>query len=167
MPFRRVGRWAAGLPETAWQTIEVRDGEKGPLVVQGARTLVQARSEGRVSDVVEWLVRFKFEPNFDEKHNELYLLGWKRLDDEVAGLASSKFASSAWKPEFRRALNARPKFVSVELPRGDLDRLFSACEACGRSGHPATWTVSFEGTAYHRKDNRHARFLEDVESDED
>lgn len=117
-------------------------------------------------DVVEWLVRFKFEPNFDEKHNELYMLGWNRLDDEVAALASSKFASSAWRPEFRRALNARPKFVSVELPRGDLDRLFGTCEACGRSGHPATWTVSFEGAAYYRKDKKGVRFLEDVESDE-
>jgi SRSO17 transposase len=55
-PFRRVDRWAAALPVTAWQTIEVRDGEKGPLPVQLARTLVQARGEGRVSDVVEWLV---------------------------------------------------------------------------------------------------------------
>jgi hypothetical protein len=41
---------------TAWQAVEVRDGEKGPLAVQVARTLVQARGEGRVSDVVEWLV---------------------------------------------------------------------------------------------------------------
>lgn len=55
-PFRRVDRWTAALPGTAWQTIEVRDGEKGPLVVQLARTLVQARGEGRASDVVEWLV---------------------------------------------------------------------------------------------------------------
>jgi SRSO17 transposase len=55
-PLGRVDRWAAALPETAWQTLEVRDGEKGPLVVQLARTLVQARDEGRVSDVVEWLV---------------------------------------------------------------------------------------------------------------
>lgn len=118
-------------------------------------------------DVIEWLVRFKFEPNFDEKQNELYMLGWKKLDDEVQALASSKFASSAWKPDFRRALNARPKFVSVELPRGDLDRLFGTCEACGRSGHPATWTVQFEGTAYYRTSYSGAHFLEDVESDEE
>ena len=117
--------------------------------------------------VVEWLVHFKFEHNFDQKHNELYLLAWKRLDDEVAGLASSKFASSVWKQEFHRALNARPKFSAMELPRGDLDRLMGTCEACGRSGHPATWTVSFDGAAYYRKSNRHAHFLEDVESDEE
>jgi SRSO17 transposase len=73
VPFRRVDRWAAALPETAWQTIEVRDGEKGPLVVQVARTLVQARSEGRVSDVAEWLVVFR-EQQGDGSYKHDYLL---------------------------------------------------------------------------------------------
>lgn len=58
-PFVRVDRWCAELAESAWQTIEVRAGEKGPLVVQAAWTLVQARSEGRVSDVMETLVVFR------------------------------------------------------------------------------------------------------------
>jgi SRSO17 transposase len=58
-PFVRVERWRAALPESAWQTIEVRAGAKGPLVVQAAWTLVQTRSEGRVSDVVEMLVVFR------------------------------------------------------------------------------------------------------------
>jgi SRSO17 transposase len=59
VPFQRVDRWAAARPAAAWQTVEVRDGAKGPLVVQGVRTLVQARSDGRVSDAVEWLVVFR------------------------------------------------------------------------------------------------------------
>jgi SRSO17 transposase len=58
-PFTGVGRWRAALPEAAWQTIEVRAGEKGPVVVQAARTLVQARTEGRVSDAAEVLVVFR------------------------------------------------------------------------------------------------------------
>jgi SRSO17 transposase len=58
-PFVRADRWCAAQPETAWQTIDVRDGEKGPLVVQAVRTLVQARSEGKVSDVAELLVVFR------------------------------------------------------------------------------------------------------------
>src|SRR5579871_3726508 len=49
-PFTRVERWCAALPESAWETIDVRDGEKGPLVVEGVRVLVQARTEGRVAD---------------------------------------------------------------------------------------------------------------------
>lgn len=58
-PFARVGRWRAGLPEDAWEAIEVRDAEHGPLVVEMARGFVQARTEGKVSPVVEQLVVFR------------------------------------------------------------------------------------------------------------
>jgi len=58
-PFVRADRWGAAAPESAWQTIEVRAGEKGPLVVQAAWTLVQTRAEGQVSDVWETLVVFR------------------------------------------------------------------------------------------------------------
>ena len=56
MPFTRVERWCAALAETAWPQVEVRDGAKGPSVVQGVRTLVQARTTGQASDVAELLV---------------------------------------------------------------------------------------------------------------
>jgi SRSO17 transposase len=59
VPFTRVDRWGAAVPEAAWQTIEVRAGEKGPVVVQAVWTLVQARTEGRPSDVAEVLVVFR------------------------------------------------------------------------------------------------------------
>jgi SRSO17 transposase len=59
VPFTRVDRWCAAVPESAWQTIEVRPGEKGPLVTQAVRRLVQARTEGRASDVAEFLVVFR------------------------------------------------------------------------------------------------------------
>ena len=58
-PFLRVDRWRAGVPEKAWQTIEIRDAEKGPLVVQVAWTLVQARTEGKASKFMETLVVFR------------------------------------------------------------------------------------------------------------
>jgi SRSO17 transposase len=58
-PFARVDRWCAGLPEDAWETIEVRDAEHGPLVVEVARGFVQARTEGKVSPVVEQVVVFR------------------------------------------------------------------------------------------------------------
>jgi SRSO17 transposase len=58
-PFTRVDRWCAGVAEGAWQTIEVRAGEKGPLEVQVVWTLVQARTAGRASDVAEVLVVFR------------------------------------------------------------------------------------------------------------
>lgn len=59
LPFQRVDHWCSALTEDAWQTIEVRDGEKGPIEVQAARTLVQARTEGRPSDAAEFLVAFR------------------------------------------------------------------------------------------------------------
>ena len=72
-PFQRVERWCAAVPKQAWQTIEVRPGEKGPLVVQAVSTLVQARAEGKVSDVMETLVVFR-EKQSDGTWKHDYLL---------------------------------------------------------------------------------------------
>jgi SRSO17 transposase len=43
-PFRRMDRWREALPESAWTTIEVRDGEKGPLIVEVVKCRVRART---------------------------------------------------------------------------------------------------------------------------
>jgi len=44
-PFQRVDRWGESVPAEAWRRIDVRDGEKGPLVVEAVKTRVQARTE--------------------------------------------------------------------------------------------------------------------------
>jgi len=44
-PFVRVDRWCAALPAARWTTLDVRDGEKGPLVVAVVKCRVQARTE--------------------------------------------------------------------------------------------------------------------------
>jgi hypothetical protein len=85
-------------------------------------------------DVIEWLVQFKINPGFSDKGGALYRFGWRRLDDEVTGFAHSKFISPVWKPEFQRALRARPYFT-IEVV--DADALQN-CEACGRGAHPST-----------------------------
>jgi hypothetical protein len=59
VPFQRVDHWCAGLSEETWETIEVRDGEKGPLVTQVVRRLVQARTESKGSEAAEFLVVFR------------------------------------------------------------------------------------------------------------
>src|ERR1700722_987361 len=41
-PFLRLDRWRAALPESAWTRIDVRDGEKGPLVIEVVKRRVQA-----------------------------------------------------------------------------------------------------------------------------
>jgi SRSO17 transposase len=73
-PFVRVDRWCAALPGGAWKTIEVRDGEQGPIVVQAVRTLVEARTEGRLSEREEHLVVFR-ERQRDGTWKHDYLLG--------------------------------------------------------------------------------------------
>jgi SRSO17 transposase len=86
VPFRRVDRWQAALPEEAWQTIEVRAGEKGPLVVQAVRTLVPARTEGRPSDAAEFLVVFR-EHQSDGSWKHDYLLSNAPLTTPLAEFA--------------------------------------------------------------------------------
>jgi SRSO17 transposase len=58
-PFVRADEWPAALAEEDWQTVEVRDGEKGPLETQVAWALVQAKTEGKVSGVAESLLVFR------------------------------------------------------------------------------------------------------------
>ncbi len=55
-PFGRVDHWAQALPESAWTTVEVRDGEKGPLVVQVAVARVLAKTDRRRAGPEETLV---------------------------------------------------------------------------------------------------------------
>lgn len=85
-PFGRVDYWCAAVPEAAWQTLAVRAGEKGPVVVQAVWTLVQARSEGRVSEAVEVLVVFR-EKQGDGTWKHDYLLSNAVLDLSLPELA--------------------------------------------------------------------------------
>ena len=45
IPFSRLDRWRMTLPEDTWTRIDVRDGEKGPLVVEVVKRRVQSRTE--------------------------------------------------------------------------------------------------------------------------
>ena len=48
VPFVGADAWAASQPESRWERITVRDGEKGPLVVDAMTVRVRAKREGRV-----------------------------------------------------------------------------------------------------------------------
>ena len=107
--------------------------------------------------VVEWLVHNRIDPAF-ERRDPIYTNAWRRLNDEFQGLATSKFTSAAWRPEFYRALKGRPHMEAYETDfAGGLGT--DSCEACGRSGHTATRKIVFQGKPYH-KDT-----LQEVESD--
>jgi SRSO17 transposase len=45
VPFARLDRWCRALPEVAWTRIDVRDGEKGPLVIESVKRRIRARTE--------------------------------------------------------------------------------------------------------------------------
>ena len=90
-------------------------------------------------DVLLWLILDRIFPGFAERKHELYRIAWQKLDDEISGLAQSKFASSAWRSDFIMALRARPQFVNEQIDGLSLQ----SCGACGRSGHPATYVPPF------------------------
>jgi len=46
-PWQRVDQWSAALPADAWPTLDVRDGAKGPLVVDLVKRRVVARTPQR------------------------------------------------------------------------------------------------------------------------
>jgi SRSO17 transposase len=56
VPWQRIDQWRAALPETAWTEVMVREGEKGPLVVEAVKRRVQARTETRGTGPEEVLV---------------------------------------------------------------------------------------------------------------
>jgi SRSO17 transposase len=56
VPFVRADRWREALPEHAWTTIDVRDGARGPLVVQAVKRRVQAKTDRRRNGPEETLV---------------------------------------------------------------------------------------------------------------
>ena len=55
-PFRRVDLWCDSLPRQAWTRIDVRDGEKGPLILEMVKTRVMARTERGCRDAAEELL---------------------------------------------------------------------------------------------------------------
>ena len=58
-PFVRVDRWRQALPKNAWTKIEVRDGARGPLVVEAVKRRVQAKADRRRNGPEEILVVFR------------------------------------------------------------------------------------------------------------
>jgi len=78
-----------------------------------------------------------------------------RLETRVSGLNESVIKSAAWRPEFTRAMKARPKMeISTCHP-------MNHCDACNRNNQNCTEKVQFTGRRYD-KDT-----LDDLDTDED
>ena len=67
--FEQARRWAASLPESMWTNVDVRDGAKGPLVMQMVKRRVEARTEKRRVGPQETLVVTR---TMDEKADVKY-----------------------------------------------------------------------------------------------
>lgn len=93
---------------------------------------------------VEWMVKKKISPAF-KSNDEIYKLTFRKLDDELQGIANSR-SSAAWTAAFIRAAMARPIINMNQL--GAMSELFAYCEACNRKSHPATWAINFSGKPY-------------------
>lgn len=69
VPFQRVSEWQASLPDDAWTRIEVRDAEKGPLVVYIVKRRVCTRTERRAVGEPETLVIIRYSEEGAIKHD--------------------------------------------------------------------------------------------------
>ena len=96
-------------------------------------------------DEVEWMVHNKLNPAF-KRHDEIYEVAHRKLDDEFKAYAGSKFISAVWNPEFEAALKSRPEIYITAIPT----MLEHKCDACRRSNHPPKNKVTFAGKPYDR-----------------
>jgi SRSO17 transposase len=100
-PFLRLDRWLAALPEDAWTRIDVRDGEKGPLVIEVVKRRVQARTEtgGTGPDELLFVTR---EAQSDGKFKHDYYLSNADSEEPLKELARVSKAAHRVEECFRR-----------------------------------------------------------------
>jgi SRSO17 transposase len=66
-PWQRVDQWSASLSADVWTTIDVRDGAKGPLVVDLVKRRVVARTPQRQEGHAEMLVVSRYRERDSQK----------------------------------------------------------------------------------------------------
>jgi SRSO17 transposase len=101
-PFLRLDRWRAALPEDAWTRIDVRDGEKGPLVIEMVKRRVQARTETGGTGPEELLLATRERQADDTFKHDYYL---SNADSEVPLTELARVSKAAHRIEecFKRA----------------------------------------------------------------
>lgn len=74
-PWVRVERWLAAQPATAWTTLDVRDGAKGPLLVECLKRRVATRTDDQqpAPDEVLVVIRYKDRDNQRVVKTDYYL----------------------------------------------------------------------------------------------
>lgn len=93
-PWQRVSQWAAAQSQTSWIQVEVRDGSKGPLLVELLTTRVKARNEKQresADEEVLVVIRYRDREARDVTKIDYYL---------------SNANPETWPAEFARAAKA-------------------------------------------------------------
>jgi SRSO17 transposase len=72
-PFVRVDKWRESLADDAWQKIDVRDGEKGPLLIEIVKCRVQAKADRRRVGPDEVLVVIRLRDEQGAVKHDYYL----------------------------------------------------------------------------------------------
>jgi len=86
-PFQRVDTWRDSLDKEAWARIDVRDGEKGPLVLEMVKRRVWARTERRGRQGAEELLVVTRSPHENGQMKYDYYLSNAHPDTPLAELA--------------------------------------------------------------------------------
>jgi len=86
-PFQRVDIWRGSLGDDAWSRINVRDGEKGPLVLEIVKRRVVARTERSWHDFTEELLIVTRTPDGNGKVKYDYYLSNAPADTPLEELA--------------------------------------------------------------------------------
>jgi len=86
-PFGRVDIWRGSLGDDAWTRIDVRDGEKGPLVLEIVKRRVVARTERSWYDFTEELLIVTRTPDGNGKVKYDYYLSNAPADTPLEELA--------------------------------------------------------------------------------
>ena len=134
------------------------DGEYTPSALPLEWKLQSAKPAQLFEYVIEWMVQKRLNPAF-RSEDAVYDIAFRKVDDFAKYMGGSKFQSSAWTSEFARALKTRPDLDETRFSNSGFDH--DRCDACNRSGHPATFECQFKGLPYDRET------LEDITDDEE
>lgn len=100
-PWQAAHAWLQDVPASAWMRVEVRDGEKGPLVVEAVTCRVQARTEQRRVGPEELLLVTRVKERGGWKHD--YYLSNASAETPLEELARVAKAAHRIEECFKRA----------------------------------------------------------------
>jgi SRSO17 transposase len=141
VPFVRADRWREALPEDVWTMIEVRDGSRGPLVVQAVKTRVRAKTDRRRVGPEEVLVILR-EVQSDGTMKHDYYLSNASFETTLA--------------EFGRVAKAEHRIEEC-LERAKSDAGLAQYQARNWVGWHHHQTLSFLATWFLTQENRRGK----------